>query len=773
MNFLMRKPVTAIITILAVALIFATVFSCTDIALAADVDRVFPVDGYIQAERVDVIGANEDYVLSYDGENHVFAVTGASYGTIPFDKDVLKIFVFGDKAVVKTTSGHAVLDLTTFTATDTALFDECYLATDGAILYSHSWGKVDVYDDTLTITATYDDDTFKNKPVMVTDGETIFNFAVDYGVNKLYTYHIDTDFADTTDSIFVENALMGDMIFAHDGERIILIDKTTFAVTETDLEDKNFAVCGSTLYVAKGEDGYDVYALENGTLTFTRNHSFGGDGLTKLNTPTDVTELGGNMVIADKGNNRILFVSDTVVSLGVASPEILTASDTRLYVVSEGKLLVIEDMTVKNEIIVTEKIVDMVYRDRLYVLTENGVYTLISGALIKVFDVTGGIAFDVDTHFYVLKEGSVSVISMGGKVNNLLSFDLDPTPQDILVDKVGNVFVLDDNNTVHRYDWAKVIEKNTTENTVTFDTESLDFAGFTYTAINMNLIGDKLVFVTEENALISIDNILTTTTPARPDIDLDGKTADVYTASDNTYILTNNLDGKTALEIEANVDFVAYEVDGLLYGKVDGVEGWIYNTTPSTSATAISGEYEAKEALVLYVNPDFDSNVIVNAGTRFDGVDDASGYGDGKWMRVNYNGKTYFVESARVKKVVSVTPTPPPPVNDPIEPEEVKVDYGRAKASRAGELVPLFSAETGEMIAAVKDGTKLEIVEKVGDYYKVKYEGTELLIHQDDFKLDGLTTVQIIAIVLSIVVVLAGGLVFMVTNITKKKEDTK
>ena len=773
MNFLMRKPVTMVITILAVALLFATVFSCTDIALAAEADRVFPVDGYIQAERVDVIGANEDYVVSYDGENHVFAVTGASYGTIPFGKDVLKIFVFGDKAVVKTTSGHAVLDLTTFTATDTVVFSECYLATDGVSLYAHTWGKVDVYDNTLTITATYDDDTFKNKPVMVTDGETIFNFAVDYGVNKLYTYHIDTDFADTTDSIFVENALMGDMIFAHDGERIILIDKTTFAVTETDLEDKNFAVCRSTLYVAKGEDGYDVYTLENSTLAFTRNHSFGGDGLTKLNTPTDVTELGDDMVIADKGNNRILFVSDTVVSLGVASPEILTASDTRLYVVAKGKLLVIEDMAVKNEIIVTEKIVDMVYRDRLYVLTENGVYTLISGALIKVFDVSGGIAFDVDTHFYVLKEGSVDVISMGGKVNNLLSFDLDCTPQDILVDKVGSVFVLDDNNTVHRYDWAKVIEKNTTENTVTFDTESLDFAGFTYTAINMNLIGDKLVFVTEENALISTDNILTTTAPARPEIDLDSKTADVYTASDNTYILTNNLDGKTALEIEANAYFVAYEVDGLLYGKVDGVEGWIYNATPSTSATAINGQYEAKEALVLYVNPDFDSNVVVNAGTRFDGVDDASGYGDGKWMRVSYNGKTYFVESARVKKVMSVTPTPPPPVNDPVEPEEVKVDYGRAKSSRAGELVPLFSTETGEMIVAVKDGTKLEIIEKVGDYYKVKYEGTELLIHQDDFKLDGLTTVQIIAIGLSIVVVLAGVLVFMVTNITKKKEDNK
>ena len=75
------------------------------------------------------------------------------------------------------------------------------------------------------------------------------------------------------------------------------------------------------------------------------------------------------------------------------------------------------------------------------------------------------------------------------------------------------------------------------------------------------------------------------------------------------------------------------------------------------------------------------------------------------------------------------------------------------------------------VVAQVTDGTRLEVIEKMGDYYKVKYNDTEVLIHKDHFKLDGLTTVQIIAIVLSVIVVLAGGLIFMVTSLSKKKEE--
>ena len=124
-----------------------------------------------------------------------------------------------------------------------------------------------------------------------------------------------------------------------------------------------------------------------------------------------------------------------------------------------------------------------------------------------------------------------------------------------------------------------------------------------------------------------------------------------------------------------------------------------------------------------------------------------------------------------------IAPSNPSTPSNPQEPEkpvEVKKDYGRAKASRAGELVPLFSvADNTIVVAEVTDGTRLEVVEQAGEYYKVIYNGTELLIRADQFKLEGLTTVQIIAIILSVVVVLAGGLIFMVTSLAKKKEENQ
>ena len=84
-------------------------------------------------------------------------------------------------------------------------------------------------------------------------------------------------------------------------------------------------------------------------------------------------------------------------------------------------------------------------------------------------------------------------------------------------------------------------------------------------------------------------------------------------------------------------------------------------------------------------------------------------------------------------------------------------------------LKEIINAETKKQLK--ENG--LEVVEKIGDYYKVIYENNEVLIHKDQFKLEGLTTVQIIAIILSVVVVLSGGLIFMVTSLSKKKEQNQ
>ena len=790
---LMRKHtlLCALVATLLSVLVIGAVFSFGDVAQAEVVDVVYPTTGYIQAENVDLVAVSEDYTLTYDSTNKVLSVTGKKYGTISLastllDTDsVTKMFVFGDCAIVRASKDY-VVNLDTLAVTDTTLFEECYLTAFDGLLYCHTWGKVDVYDDTLNLTATYDDNMFKNKPVMVTDGETIFSFAVDYGINKLYTYHVATDTADEVSSIFVENAFMGDDIVAYDGTKIILIDKVDGSMSATSLTDKNYAVLGNKIYIAKGKDGYDVYAMSDDGLTFESNFSYGGEGLDKLNTPSHGIAFGDEIVVTDMGANRILFVGDNTVSLAIDTPTFVTASSERLYVKCADGIVVVDDKSIKNTIKTNFEIVDMLYADRLYVLAEDGVYTLISGSLIKVFDVEGGLAFDFNEHFYILKNRrmevfeqdggtsttsikTVEVYTVDGQVNELLSFDTPAiNPVDFFVDEAGNVFVLDTANNLYCYDWLNVVKSKTMDVLLTATCTPIESDDYTYTARSMFEYGNRLVFVTNENALVSVANPAKSVVE-RGAVTLDGLTPALYKTDYLTYFMSDENVGSTARFVGAETTVVAYEIAGKLYTKIGGVEGWIFGALDAT-ANAVDGEYRTKSETKIFVNPEYSDCVTLSSRTKVNIVDDACGYDGAKWYRINYNGKTYFVLRESLEKVPTIGPITP---NPPQKEEEVKADYGRAKSTRAGEYVPLYESIGGDVAISVKDGTRLEIVEKVGDYYKVKCEGNEYFIHQDQFKLDGLTTVQIVAIVLSIVVVLAGSLVFAVTSLTRKKEENR
>ncbi len=69
------------------------------------------------------------------------------------------------------------------------------------------------------------------------------------------------------------------------------------------------------------------------------------------------------------------------------------------------------------------------------------------------------------------------------------------------------------------------------------------------------------------------------------------------------------------------------------------------------------------------------------------------------------------------------------------------------------------------------DGTKVEIIETVGDFYKIKYGETYGYMIKGDVKLDGLTTVQIVAIILAVIVLVTGIAIFFITR--KIKQDSE
>ena len=77
------------------------------------------------------------------------------------------------------------------------------------------------------------------------------------------------------------------------------------------------------------------------------------------------------------------------------------------------------------------------------------------------------------------------------------------------------------------------------------------------------------------------------------------------------------------------------------------------------------------------------------------------------------------------------------------------------------------------MLAEVVDGTRMEIVGESGDFWLVGFEGGIGYAAKSEIELEGLTTVQIVSIVLCCAVLVTGGVVFVVIWQTRKKEKEK
>ncbi len=772
-----KKSHISIISILAFTVVMlAVAFSHSNLALAEEVSLVYPNEGYIQAKNVDAIGANGFVTVTADNENKVLTYFGDVNGNLDFadnTDNVVKIFVFGHSVVVKGEKGFYTADLDSDSPAliSTSLFEDCYLATDGTSLFVHKSGEVAVYDQDLTLQTTYQNKIFNGSPVVTGNGEKIYAFAVDYEHDLLHVFDRENSTTSTTEHTRVYNAIMGDVIYAHNGKNITLIDPITFEIVDTELTEQNYTAFGEFLYVAKGEDGFDKYAQSNGTLTLVGNHSYNG----KLNAPSSAVYVGDILVIADTLNNRLLYVGDTVDTVQLNAPTSLAVAGGRLYALTPDGIAIIENKTLIGTIKIDVVAVDIEYNNGLHILAENGVYVYARGVLNKVFDVNNGKSLEIGTLYYVLTDTAVVVAKdseNGTEFNNLLSFEIDGyTPVDIMADVVGNVYILGDDNALHCYKWQDVVLSNIEGTAVNSTDISILSSTWDFTLKSMEEMGDKIVISTEENALVSISTPLVKTKEKSSDIDKENSIVNTYASTEKSYFMTNDKDGTTAVKIDSGKTFVCYENDGALFTSYNGENGWLFNAEKLAPSTDCTGEYIANKDVKLYVNPMTDSGITLTKGTALTVVDNG-GYADGNWVRVEYKGKVYYADKSCLDQKTSSKPTPEP--EKPQEPEKVNKDYGRAKASRVGELVNLYSVDDSNIIVTqVADGTKLEVVEKIGDYYKVIYENNEVLIHKDQFKLEGLTTVQIIAIILSVVVVLSGGLIFMVTSLSKKKEQNQ
>lgn len=92
-----------------------------------------------------------------------------------------------------------------------------------------------------------------------------------------------------------------------------------------------------------------------------------------------------------------------------------------------------------------------------------------------------------------------------------------------------------------------------------------------------------------------------------------------------------------------------------------------------------------------------------------------------------------------------------------------------------GGLVNVYADQStdSEVIAQIVDGSKVEVLETLDDFYLVSYDGKLGYIQKSQLKIGTLTTVQIVAIVLSIIVAIAGATIFASVHLTRKNADAK
>ena len=483
-----------------------------------------------------------------------------------------------------------------------------------------------------------------------------------------------------------------------------------------------------------------------------------GSDLRHLNNPVDVVRYQNETVVADKGNDRIAFLSQAGVMTALTleeSPLSLCAGDV-LYAVTDTKVLQIKDKTVSGEIEI-DGVIDTAYLGSLYMLRQDGVYVLLAGNAVKIFDVDNAkriTAAEDGTNVHILTNDAILTINRSGqRLPDLANGDFTDAV-DFAVDYQGKAFVVYAN----RIDYVLGEESGS----YTLVNPSLKA-----TLTSAHLDGQTIFFTASECFVGALDVQAAT------------KQNYAFTApeiTDGAYHFAKAKDGAMFFSIDGRIENVSLasnetiivyddtDVNGMKYARVADKLVLIDKSQFNTAeCEQLSGDYVTKGETTLFKLPYVeDGKIALGSGVRMTLKSDVAGYDSSVWVIATYQGQDYFVKRSDVAEYVEIV-------------EEKDKVYGKANADRVGGLVNVYADQStdSEVIAQIVDGSKVEVLETLDDFYLVSYDGKLGYILKSQLKIGTLTTVQIVAIVLSIVVAIAGAAIFASVYMTRKNADEK
>lgn len=389
-------------------------------------------------------------------------------------------------------------------------------------------------------------------------------------------------------------------------------------------------------------------------------------------------------------------------------------------------------------------------------------YTLIGDNLLPLASIENAkrITSAIDgKNIYVLTNSEIVSITPQGKILPTSIIGDFNQAVDIAADYEGKVFVAYKNQ-IKTYirDEKQIInvENDTLSATIT----------------SICLDGNKLYFTASESfvGIMSVD--------AQTKDTYQGRQIDINSCSQYEFMLPKENALYYSIDDRCDNTSFADSATLLVLNDVDCEDGYAYalnsnaivkialSEVETIQTTTLSGNYVTIDKCTLYSLPYRNSDIVeVNEGEHVTLISDVANYDSNIWVLVEYDSKTYFAKKALLEEYIEIIP----------DKEEEKKIYGKANADRVGGMVCIYSAQDieSEVIYEIVDGSKVEVLEEFEGFYLVSIDEYVGYIQKDQLKIEGLTTVQIVAIILSIIVALAGIAIFASISLTKKNNDEK
>ncbi|MCI8732797.1 MAG: hypothetical protein HFE29_00510 [Clostridia bacterium] len=817
-----RYMIIAAAVLLISAVFFASLFNSNNpIALADDRQTslandtfsvLFPTVSYIQADDPTLIAANESYLIIYDKtESAMFVRGGDRIGTYAFPLDIENveyIKAVGNTAFIHADGENYTVDISNTSATPikrelSSPENANYFRSDGKYLYAkNGYGAISIYDENLEIVTfeyeaedgtksvtvdnhTYVDSTsnpvFAGEQVLAGNNHLLYFFKTVQSDPYFIVYdpvlqkELVNEFMHNyiTEAYVGDNIIVGQLARGLDetkNTRLVGIDKNTGATLfPSDITPDSFCVFGDRLYTIEGKQ-IMTYTLEksaDGAYTGFRKIStisMAGDDAYHLDSPNDVAVFGADLAVADTDNKRVGFINSASIMTSIelnASPLRITSDKTGVYALCDNQKVYKIESNQIVQTLTTEGAVDITYLDKLYFIDENGLYTLLGGEKLPLAEIQNArrlTSAKDGTNLYLLKDNSIEVYTVNGTHICSLTGDFNDV-KDISVDYAGQIFALRENGfDVYINENGSLIKFSSTDfynatahvkaNSVCVEDSSLYFSSFEC------LIGKSEVKAYSKDSYISAPYVPAGNVPYRFAklkenatsfaIPSDGRMEGIFPAPAETVLIleSGKMDGGFEYAL-LNGEFFKVRLSDFENVDINNKEG----------------DYAAKRNTYLYAYPGTDNGKIqALSGTRFDLVSDCADFENSKWLRVLYNEKIYFIASDDCDEYIELIP-------------EENRKYGRAKAKRVGGLVGIYADATdgAEVLLQIVDGTQIEVLDALDKYYLIRYNNTVGYMLKTEVQIDGLTTVQIISIVVACIVAVAGVGIFIAIEITKKK----